>query len=254
MKNYYTLIVVCCSLLLLTGLKGFAQEAKFNSQGNNPNTLVIDSQDSVFFDLFNATVVGSTIDFPVYVKSDDVINALDFSFKYNENELEYDTILNLTNYIQHLSYYNPGDSTVRFTSYSFTQPYTADTPLVIVRFTLLTGVFCSNDLLNAEALLNGDGCSEKIIECQSTGIADEFNETSVNFYPNPTDKTLFIDVDKKSDLAIYDISGKNYLINFPLEENFTNEIPTHNLAEGVYFLKINYEKKVVVKKLVIQHY
>ena len=107
MKNYYSLIVVCCSLLVLTGLKGFAQEAKFNSQGNNPNTLVIDSQDSVFFDLFNATVVGSTIDFPVYVKSDDVINALDFSFKYNENELEYDTILNLTNYIQHLSYYNP---------------------------------------------------------------------------------------------------------------------------------------------------
>lgn len=254
MKNYYTLIFVCCSLLLVTGLKGFAQEAKFTTPGNNPNTFVIDSQDSVFFDLFNATVVGSTIEFPVYVKSDDVINALDFSFKYNENELEYDTILNLTNYIQHLSYYNPGDSTVRFTSYSFTQPYTADTPLVVVRFTLLTGVFCSNDLLNAEALLNGDGCSEKIIECQSTGIADEFNETSVSFYPNPTDKTLFIDVEKKSDLAIYDISGKNYLINFPLEENFTNEIPTHNLAEGVYFLKINYEKKVVVKKLVIQHY
>ncbi|MBK9048975.1 MAG: T9SS type A sorting domain-containing protein [Bacteroidetes bacterium] len=254
MKNYYTLIVCCCSLLVISGMKGFAQEAKFTSQGTNPNTLVIDNQDSVYFDLFNSTVVGSTIEFPVFIKSDDVINALDFSFKYNENELEYDTIINLTNYIQHLSYYNPGDSTVRFTSYSFTQPYTVDTALVLVRFTVLTGVFCSNDLLNAEALLNGDGCSEIIIECQSTGIADEFNETSVSVYPNPSDKTLFIDVDKMSVLDIYDISGKNYLIDFPLEENFTNEIPTHNLADGVYFLKIKYEEKMVVKKLVIQHY
>ena len=254
MKNTYLLLILFSTALFIGAANGYAQDAVKSKTGQHLITLNIDNQDSVFFDLFNATVAGTTIEFPVSVKSDDVINALDFSFRYNEAELEFDTILNLTNYIQDLSFYNPADSTVRFTSYSFTQPFTNDTPLVVVRFTILTGVFCSNDLLNTEALLNGDGCAEKIIECQSTGIQEPQPNVMVNVFPNPAQESIFIDVNEKSKVDIYDTTGRNVLFDYSLEPGFVNEIPTGFMNNGIYFLKVKYESRVFEKKLVIQHF
>ncbi len=155
-----------------------------NMKGGPVSTLVINQFDSVFFDIAQAVINGSSVEFPVYFRSDDVINSLDFAFKYNQTHLEYDTIINLTSYIEPLSYYNPNDSTVRLTSYSFTQPYSNDTPLVIVRFTLLSGQLCSNDLDSVSALLNGDACAYLVSDCLS-GLFDAPAEVPMNLFPNP---------------------------------------------------------------------
>lgn len=222
--------------------------------GNDPSnvTFVINNLDSIYFDISQAVINGNTVEFPVSFKSDDVINALDFSFKYNELELEYDTIINLTSYIQHLSYYNANDSTVRFTSYSFTQPYTQDTALVLVRFTILTGQLCSADLNVVDALLNGDACSEKIIECQVIGI-DEINDDLVSVYPNPASDRVFVSVPVSAEVSLFDVYGKVVKESVIVEPGSEYVIETNLFENGIYLLNIQNEATSITRKIVVEN-
>ncbi|MFM8916278.1 MAG: cohesin domain-containing protein, partial [Bacteroidota bacterium] len=131
-----------------------------NSQQFQTNPLTIDQFDTIFFDLSAASVVGSTVEFPVYYKSDDQVVALDFNFKYNHNKLDYDTIVKLANYLDVLSFYNTNDSTVRLTSYTNTLFYPNDSVLFKVKFTVLQpGPLCNGDIFAVNSLLNGDICT-----------------------------------------------------------------------------------------------
>ncbi len=231
-----------------------SRTVNFSDSGNDPAnvTLIINNLDSIYFDISQAVLNGNVVEFPVSFKSDDIINALDFSFKYNELELEYDTIINLTTYIQHLSYYNANDSTVRFTSYSFTQPYTQDTALVLVRFTVLTGQLCSADLTVVDALLNGDACSQKVIECQAIGISEiEFNDL-VTIYPNPVIDYIFIDAPESSVVELIDLNGR--IIKKQLVQNSqSNRLSIDGLPTGLYFIKVINDKNSITRKVTVIH-
>ena len=78
----------------------------------------IDLSDTVVFDLSQAIITGTSIDIPISIISDDTINALDFSLKYDQVKFLYDSIIDLTTYLQAVSFYNSNDSTIRFTSNS----------------------------------------------------------------------------------------------------------------------------------------
>jgi len=223
--------------------------------GNNPAnvTFVINNLDSIFFDISQAVLNGNIVEFPISFKSDDVINALDFSFKYNELELQYDTIINLTNYIQHLSYYNANDSTVRFTSYSFTQPYTQDTALVLVRFTVISGQLCSADLDVVDALLNGDACSQKIVECQTSGIDEFINEDQVLVFPNPASERVSISVPVSAEVTLFDIYGKKVKLSVVVEPGIEYVIETGNFENGIYLLNIQNTTTSLTRKIVIEN-
>jgi hypothetical protein len=122
----------------------------------------VDAMDSVIFDLSKTIISGSSVSFPVSIFSDDTINALDFSFKYNQTTLTYDSIHNLTAYIQPLAYYSTVDSTVRFTSYSV-QSYSNAVSLVTVHFTMLGTQLNDTDLYTVNTYLNGNHCSFRMI-------------------------------------------------------------------------------------------
>ena len=129
-----------------------------NQTLNYAKTASIDLLDTVVFDVSNAIKIGNVISFPISILSDDTVNALDFSFKYNQTNLTYDSITDLTTYLQALAFYNPNDSTVRFTSNSF-QRYVNNTPLVMLHFTLLTSQFITSDINTIKGYLNGNVCS-----------------------------------------------------------------------------------------------
>ncbi len=252
MKKIVLLFVISSFILISSfSFAGRMYNIDGNGSGQNPGVAVINSLDTVYFDIYNATTNGSSVEFPVYIISDDSINALDFSFKYNELDLQYDTIINLTNYIQHLSYYNPNDSTVRFTSYSFTQPYSQDTALVLVRFTILAGQLCSTDLLSVEALLNGDASSERVLDCQAIGLADSFNESSIQIFPNPTSGKVNVTVPVAADLTVVDINGKEIItpVTVPANEKF--ELNVEQLNNGMYIILLQSGNYKVEKKLFI---
>ena len=81
------------------------------------STTVINNLDTVVFDLAQQTNTTSTVMFPVYFLSDDTVNALDFSFKFDMSKFSYDTIFNHTNYLTAV-FYQAADSVLRLTSYS----------------------------------------------------------------------------------------------------------------------------------------
>ena len=158
MKKY-----VFISLLL------FLFTTKIFSQSTSQRAQTINALDTVVFDLSQSVITGNNVWFPVSILSDDTIYALDFSLKYNQNNLAYDSIINLTNYLQPFSYYNSNDSTWRFTSNSL-QQITNDTPLVSVSFNLIGGLLTNSDLYTIKAYLNGTQCSIKLNNVSFIGI------------------------------------------------------------------------------------
>jgi hypothetical protein len=220
------------------------------SNGSGNSVMVINAFDSVFFDVFQASVVGNQVEVPVYFRSDDIINAVDFEFKYDQTKLEYDTIVFAASYIEGLSFYNQNDSVVRLTSYSFTQPYTNDSVLFKIKFTLLSGTqICAGDLNSVGALLNGDACTAFVTDCL-TGISESESFTQVELYPNPVQDQLSIQVQEISEVNIFDIHG-NLVQSARLNgSNEATRISVAGLAAGSYVVRLAGKKTNAVGRFV----
>lgn len=131
----------------------------------------INAADTVVFDLSRASCVGTFFVVPVSFKSNDVIYAIDFSMKYNLSKITYDSIINhYPASVSASANYNTGDSTLRFTSFCLSN-MAHDTPIVSVKFNLISGTVGVSDFNNLHAYLNGDACCYKIIPPVAATIA-----------------------------------------------------------------------------------
>lgn len=73
---------------------------------------------------------------------------------------------------------------------------------------------------------------------------------NVTVYPNPTTEFINIESDKKSDLAIYDASGK--LVG-QYKVNKTDQIDLSELSGGIYYLNFSRKNaKIKTIKIIIQ--
>ena len=247
MKKVFT---VCSLILGLAGSAYSSNEGKtLNTTGNTSKVMSIDALDSVFFDLSQATINGTTIEFPVYIKSDDPINSLDFSFKYDHASCDYDTILNLTPYIEMLTNYNTNDSTVYFTSYSFTQTYANNTSLVTVRFNFNTGVFNPSNIYGISAYLNGDACSYAVVGV-STGVEEPSLAALTTVYPNPATDVLNINAPEAIYVELISMQG-GYVVYNSEDKSNSHKINLSQIAAGVYTIRMSDGNKVATKKLVV---
>lgn len=223
---------------ILTLILAFCQfQAK--SQQLQPTPFTIDQFDTVFFDLSAASVAGSTVEFPVYYKSDDQIVALDFNFKYNHSKLDYDTIIKLANYLDVLSFYNANDSTVRLTSYTNTLFYPNDSVLFKVRFTVLqTGPLCNGDIYAVNSLLNGDICTSGILDCTS-GLTEAAWLKEITLFPNPA--TEFVELrglPLGASYEIHDPMGR-IIIQSTMQQNMSEQkLNLSQIPSGVYNVMI----------------
>jgi hypothetical protein len=217
------------------------------------NLATIDNQDTVVFDLSHAIVSGNQFEIPVSVLSNDVIYALDFSLKYNQTALLYDTIHNQTNYMHGSSFYNSTDSTIRCTSYSL-QNYTMDTTLVTISFTMMASPISISDFASVRAYLNGFPCSVKLINFIITDAPDPDVEhgDDVDVYPNPAHEVLYVSTGFKSTIQLSDMSGRKLYFETKTTEKQNLEINIQNLASGIYLLKIFNNDVVSIRKVVIQ--
>jgi hypothetical protein len=77
----------------------------------------------------------------------------------------------------------------------------------------------------------------------------------VEVYPNPAKSSFTIKTDlklKNGSIEIFDILGKCvYTERAGNGAGFTKEITLQN-ASGIYFIKINAEEKVIIKKISIE--
>lgn len=215
------------------------------AQSSTLSPATIDQGDTVFYDLYAASVIGSTVEFPVYYRSDDQVVALDFNFKYNHNKLDFDTILKLANYLDVLSFYNSNDSTVRLTSYTNTLFYPNDSLLFKVRFTVLQpGALCSGDIYAVNSLLNGDVCSSGIIDCTS-GLMESDWLKDVSIYPNPTNDVVeLIGLPIEATLELHDALGNSIVQISQKKYGSLNQLNVGHLPAGVYNVLIRNGKTV----------
>ena len=212
---------------------------------------IIDQNDTVTFDLSQAVLNGNILEFPVTIKSDDAINALDFSFQYDHSKLLFDTIINRTTYMSALSFYSASDSTVRFTSNS-SHVYTNDTVLAIIRFTILTGPLDENDIVNITTYLNGDPCSVKVTNYSITYNAlESLKEEDIQVFPNPVTNLLYVHSNTSFRAALNDVQGKNVIFSSSEFNSGTTGLDLSGLAEGVYFLSLKKDSKEIIRKIVV---
>ncbi len=235
-----------------------AQTVNSTEKLTPPSPLTIDQFDTTIFDISQAVYAGSYVEFPVYFNSDDFIYAFDFSFKYNQLNFLFDTIIDMTTYLLDNSYYNPNDSTIRFTSSSLT-PIANNTPLVKIRFDTLSGQMCSNDINTILDYLNGQQWgSVKVIDCIALGISENKKDDNLfTVFPNPSDGMINVQfkkpVGETCSLKIEDITGKTVF-----ENNFNDltsnpfNLDLHFLPKGIYILRVISSSASYSRKLVLQ--
>ncbi len=87
------------------------------------------------------------------------------------------------------------------------------------------------------------------VTVSSTATNDTDWTSQVNIYPNPTSEWLNIDLPNAEDitLQIMDLSGKNV---FNKKINTSNPLNISDLSKGTYILKINFDEKIIFKKMV----
>ncbi len=86
------------------------------------------------------------------------------------------------------------------------------------------------------------------VNCTLTGIGEEFNEPSLQIYPNPTTGVVFINTTQKiSSLSLYDMHGKKDVLSV------NNEIDLNHYSKGMYMIHVELESgKSFMKKLMIE--
>ncbi len=237
-KAFLILIILTAGIFSLADEK-ISNQNTVEGEGNYlpAQFSTINNLDSVVFDLSLAVDTLNYVYFPVSILSDDSIYSLDFSFKYNNTKLIFDSIIDMTNYIQFLSYYNGADSTVRFTCNSL-QRYTNDTALVWVRFITLGGPIIDSDLNTIDVYLNGMPCSLKFISSLIDETAELKNSPAkIIYYLNAVQDIMNIHSNQKASVLIYDLNGKLVYGNSEMIPG-NLEIATGKMENGIYFLII----------------
>lgn len=242
MKKYiFSLIMV-----IVTGTNLLAQ-------GGSQSLQAINTSDTVVFDLSQAVITGNYVEFPVSMLTDDTVYSLDFSLKFNQLNLTYDSIINLTGYLQPFSFLNSNDSILRFTSYSL-QSISNDTVLIKLRFTMLNTQLNQADFYSLKAYLNGTQCSVKLANVLTIGISEWNNHNNgIKVYPNPSNGILSIESPEKGTFECLDMFGKSVVDPEHVNADEKQLLNLHHLQNGIYMLRLwnnqhQFTRKITISK------
>lgn len=78
-------------------------------------------------------------------------------------------------------------------------------------------------------------------------ISDNLLTSPIQIYPNPASDIVYVKADKLNSVELFDLQGKK--LNVKL--NSDNSINVSSLPKGIYVLKLNVDRKVISKKLMI---
>ncbi|MEO8087408.1 MAG: T9SS type A sorting domain-containing protein [Bacteroidota bacterium] len=249
MKQFFSFILLCFSASIAIAGGSTRDNKKDIPENMLSSNFTIDMYDTVVFDISQSVMNGNQVSFPVYIISDDTINALDFSLAYDETNFGLDTIFNLTTYLQPV--YNFTMSRLYFTSYSL-QEIDHNTPLVSVQLDMLGHYLCSDDLDSILVYLNGDACSVKVVEC----VTDKITETNstdeqVSIYPNPATGILNIQTIENVNVELFDINASRTVYQSKTDPNRLLQINTDGFAQGIYLVKMYNENFTSIRKVAI---
>jgi hypothetical protein len=200
----------------------------------NTGIHVIDQNDTIVFDLANGISGVGFIEFPVYFISDDTINSVDFAFRFNQSVYTYDTVYSTVSSLSYSAYLNPGDSTLRFTSFSIPVLGNYDN-IAWVRLLTTANTILESDFNSVESYLNGNLCSYKFTDGTTLGIEHLENNQPV-LYPNPADNLLYMTLPKSGTVVFSDLYGKQLIQLSNKAADKTLSVDVSSFSEGIYFV------------------
>ena len=208
--------------------------------------------DTVVFDIANAVITPSYIDVPVSIHTTNTVNGIDFETMYNHSTLLYDTILDLTGNLDALSNYSTVTQKIMFTATEVGGgPVPSGINIVKIRFHNLGFGIDSSDLNSVSAYVNGNLATIEKTAGAPTNVANIDAEQYFNVYPNPTSGKLNVVASEDSKIAMFDLSGKQLVLETNLTAKKKQTIDVSNLANGVYMMKIYNDNFVKMQKIVI---
>jgi hypothetical protein len=252
--NYsaFTQSILFDTTLLLNPLNGSA--FKFIENPTlipiKPKSYLINQLDTVIFDLYSGTYNTDYIEFPVSINSDDPILSLDFSFQFNNTNYIFDTIYPLINPLQYLSFFNPSDLRLRFTSNSLNQ-YPLTNSIINIGFQIIDISFCELNITNPYAYLNGEPCAIKITDCPFPTSNIETLDGTISIFPNPVSDELFIEQPANSIIQLFNTTGKLMFETFNSQRK--TQLPLNDLQNGIYFLYLKNINSLSVHKIQVLH-
>lgn len=171
--------------------------------------------------------------------------------KYDQTILQYDTTVNATTYLQGLSYYFSTDSTIRFTSSTFS-PCTNDTTLAIVKFILIApSTFANGSIYTLKGYLNGTLCSSAYVPLSPVGLTENVM-SNFTVYPNPAQDAVSINFDNANRIELINLMGQ-IVYSENVEGMTSTTMNTAVFVNGVYFVKLYTNKGNGLHKLVVSH-
>jgi hypothetical protein len=211
------------------------------------------SKGFIYLDLDKAKTTKSYVDVPVGFSSTEKIVALDFALKYNEDALTYTKVTGSANYLNDALANVGDDHLLRFTSNS-RKNYDPGKTIAWIRFSTIDGKINGDDLGEMVGYLNGEPVNMEIKRSLATSRRQvSIDVANVQVYPNPTGALLNVIVPEKSLVQLLDLQGKEVLTELPANENAKLEIPTKDIANGTYLLKISNEHFTSVQQVVIKN-
>jgi hypothetical protein len=204
----------------------------------------IDSADIVIFDIDMITQVGNYVEIPVFIETDDIINALDFSMTINVDNLIFDSVIDHTGELQFVAFLNPNDNKLRFTSNSFTPYPVGDQRIVSIRFQVVTSYVSRTDFEDLKGYMNGETCSAEMYGKGIVLADEEIINYKITIRPNPASEFIHIDSDTQGDVLVYDTYG-HHLLTLPIQSQTTNTLDVRSLPKGNYTLQVVADKHIV---------
>ncbi len=206
------------------------------------------SANRVIFDLKKATMVDGYFEVPVSVISDEEVNSLDFAMDFSNGNLEFNSVVDHSGYLQSLSNLNSDDKTLRFTSYSL-QNYEMNKSLVSVRVSAISGKLDESDFSSLECYLNGEKVNAELLTARNSSISS--NNQQVDVYPNPTNGLINVLANEDAIVQLMDINGSIVYVQTSLIAGQKQEVNLQSLANGIYMIKIYNDNFVSLKKVVV---
>jgi hypothetical protein len=209
------------------------------------------SGDKVIIDLTKAIFNGNSVEVPVTFESSVPVTGVDFALMFDESNLTYNTIVNYPSNSDALAYFNPNDKTLRFTSSNVDlSVYATGSPVVSIRFESVDGKVDESQFNAILGQLNGQQVSIEVLG-KTVGINTNSGDNSVSIFPNPTNGILNVTSFSDATVQMFDITGKEIVLETSVNASKTKQINVTEFANGVYFVKIFNNDFITIKKVVL---
>jgi len=242
-------INIFLTCLLVYSITSVSAEGLAAVDETNQKIMLVNSNDTVYFDLGNSIISGSYTDIPISFAADDTVYAFDFAIKYDYTIVEFDSLIVTGSNLQYLYYYNYSDSTLRFTSNSLTQ-LPQGTPVLYLRFNTYGIQLCPGSFDESQAWLNGDVCTSKLKGCTPVGISEYLSLKTFKLFPNPAVSYVEIVAPFDGNLNLINTEGKQVFAQHVAEGENIIRLP-EQLRAGCYFVLLSGTGQAEKSRLVI---